>query len=125
MLTEYPPELHNTHRDYPLAPERLQITEDMLSPYQQRLLQDEGFAKPPPKLVPNLRHKQNYIIHYRNLKLYIQLGLKLTHIHRVLSFNQSPWLKTYIDFNTAQRTVAKNDFEKDFFKLMNNERCLW
>ena len=72
------------------------------------------------KLIPNLYNKKNYVVHYRNLKLYIQLGMKLTKIHRVLSFNQSKWLEPYIKKNTEMRAKAKNDFEKDFFKLMNN-----
>ena len=85
-----------------------------------RLLQDEGFSQPSPKLVPNLCNKTNYIIHYHNLNLYLELGLCLTNVHRDLSFNQSPWLKYCINFNTRQRTAARNDFEKYFFKLMNN-----
>ena len=72
------------------------------------------------KLVPNLMDKKNYVVHYRNLKLYLDLGLKVKKVHRALEFNQSPWLKQYIDFNTQKRTNAKNSFEKDFFKLMNN-----
>ena len=59
-------------------------------------------------------------MHYRNFKLYLELGLRLTNVYRVLSFNQSPWLKNYISLNTRQRTTAKNDFEKEFFKLIDS-----
>ena len=119
-ISEYPHELHDLHKDSPLAPEHLQIEENILSDYQRYLLQDEGFSKPPPKLFPNLRYKTNYIIHYCNLMLYLELELRLTNVHRVLTFDQSRWLKNYINFNTLQPAAAENDFEKDFFKLMNN-----
>ena len=72
------------------------------------------------KLIPNLGHKTNYVVHYRNLQLYLSLRMKLTKIHRVLEFKQSDWMKKYIDFNTKKRINAAYDFEKDFFKLMIN-----
>ena len=72
------------------------------------------------KLVPNLRDKKNYVIHIQALNQALQHGLRLDRIHRAIEFHQSPWLKTYIDFNTQLRTSATNDFKKDFFKLMNN-----
>ena len=72
------------------------------------------------KLVPNLYYKKGYVIHIRALKQALDHGLVLERIHRVIEFNQSAWMKEYIDFNTKLRTEGKNDFEKDFYKLMNN-----
>ena len=97
----YPKELHNPHNDLPFMCERMEIN---------------GVEK----LVPNLRDKKGYVIHIRALAQALKHGLRLDRIHRAIEFDQSPWLKTYIDFNTQLRTAATNDFEKDFFKLMNN-----
>jgi len=94
----YPKELHDYHSDFPLAPENQNL----------------------PKLLTTLYDKERYVVHYSILKLYLKMGLKLKKIHKVLEFNQSDWLKKYIDFNTDLRKKAKNDFEKDFFKLKNN-----
>ena len=66
------------------------------------------------KLIPNLGNKTNYMFHYRSLQLYLSLGIKLIKIHRVLKFKQSDWIKEYIDFNTEEKTIAANSFEKDF-----------
>ena len=118
---EYPKELHDLHNDYPLAAEKVKVNKDMLSNYCQEIANkfkvSTGLVH---KLIPTLSNKEKYVLHYRNLQLYADLGLKITKVHRVLEFNQSPWLKEYIDFNTQKRTNAKNAFEKDFFKLMNN-----
>ena len=118
---EYPQELHDLHNDYPLGPEQIKVAKDMLSDYCKKIADkfniSSGLVH---KLIPTLNDKEKYILHYRNLQSYLSLGLKLKKIHRVLQFDQSPWLKQYIDFNTQKRTHAKNSFEKDFFKLMNN-----
>ena len=99
---EYPEELHDPHNDYPYCPERVEC---------------ENGVK---KLIPNLRNKNKYVIHYKNLMQCLKAGLKLKKIHRGIKFTESAWLKPYIDKNTNLRTRAKNNFEKDFFKLMNN-----
>ena len=98
---EYPKELHDVHNDYPLAPESFKI-------------------KKIDKLTPNLYNKTKYILHLKNLQLYLSLGLKLTKIHKVLAFDQKDWMRPSITLNTDLRTASKSDFEKDFFKLMNN-----
>ena len=118
---EYPTELHDNHNDYPLGPEKIKVTNELLSDYckniQKKFKISSGLVH---KLIPTLNDKEKYVLHYKNLQSYLNLGLKLKRVHRVLEFNQSPWLKQYIDFNTQKRTNAKNSFEKDFFKLMNN-----
>ena len=118
---EYPDELHELHNDYPLAPEKLAVTNDILSKYCKEIADKYeikvGDVK---KLIPNLGNKTKYVVHYKNLQLYLSLGMKLTKIHRVLKFKQSDWMKKYIDFNTKKRMFATNNFEKDFLKLMIN-----
>ena len=118
---EYPKELHDLHNEYPLAPEKIRVKEEMLSNYCKKIAAKYNISTGlVSKLIPNLMNKEKYVLHYRNLQLYTNLGLKVTKVHRVLQFDQSPWLKQYIDFNTEKRKNAKNTFEKDFFKLLNN-----
>ena len=118
---EYPNELHKLHNNYTLAPEKLVVTNDMLSKYCKSIADNYDIkVADVKKLIPNLGNKTKYVLHYRNLRLYLSLGMKLTKIHRVLKFKQSDWMKNYIDFNTEKRKNATNDFEKDFFKLMIN-----
>ena len=118
---EYPDELHELHNDYPLAPEKLAVSSDMLLGYCKKIADKYqikvGDVK---KLIPNLGNKTKYVLHYRNLQLYLFLGMKLIKIHRMLKFKQSDWMKKYIGFNTEKRKNTANDFEKDFFKLMIN-----
>ena len=72
------------------------------------------------KLIPNLYDKKRHVIHIRALEQALKHGFVLECIHRAIEFKQSAWMKQYIDFNTKLRTAATNDFEKDFYKLMNN-----
>ena len=99
---EYPENLHDLHNDYPFCPERVECKNGVK------------------KLIPNLRDKTKYIIHYKNLIQCLRAGMKLKKIHRGIKFVESEWMKSYIDKNTNLRAMAKNNFEKDFFKLMNN-----
>ena len=118
---EYPKELHDLRNDYPIAPEKVKVSNDMLSAYCKKIAKKYNISTElVRKLIPTLRDKKEYVLHHRNLQLYLNLGLKIKKIHRVLKFDQSPWLKQYIDFNTEKRKHAKNTFQKDFFKLMNN-----
>lgn len=125
---EYPEHLHVLHNDYPLAPERKVIEDETLSPYSKliwkKLHGKSEEDKLPPrgkveKLVTTLEDKDHYVVHYRNLQLYLNLGMKIKQIHRILEFQQEAWMKPYIDYNTAMRKKATSPFQKNFYKLMN------
>ena len=90
-----------SHNDYPLAPEKIKI--DKID-----------------KLICSFLPKKHYVLHYKNLKQYLQERMILKKVHRGITFKQSPWMEPYIRKNTNLRKDAKNAFEKDFCKLMNN-----
>ena len=100
---EYPEDLHEAHNAYPLAPERMVVQKSWMSDYQHNLLGVGVAPTEVEKLVPNLRNKDRYVLHYRNLQLYLSLGMRLKKIHRALRFEQSPWMKPYIRMNTELR----------------------
>ncbi|BFZ23189.1 hypothetical protein BsWGS_26228 [Bradybaena similaris] len=118
---EYPEHLHESHNDYPLAPEKMSVPREWLSEYQNTLVDKLGgkFTEGE-KLVPHFHPRQRYVLHYRSLQQYVSLGMKVTKIHRVVQFRQEAWMKPYIEMNTALRAAAKSDFEKDLYKLANN-----
>ena len=97
---DYPKILFDLHKDLPFLPERKKVNKVE-------------------KLISNIEDKEKYVVHIKVLKQALNHGLVLKRVHRVTQFNQKDWLKPYIDINTKLRKEAKNDFEKDFFKLMN------
>ena len=98
---EYPPHLWDSHNDYPLAPEKMIVN---------------GVEK----LICHFKPRKNYVAHYRTLRQCLELGMRITAVHRGISFYQRSWMEPYIRKNTELRKIAANSFEKDFFKLMNN-----
>ena len=108
---EYPDNLHDSHRDFPLAPTKETISYHDLSSWQQDNSKKNTplhFRSTTKKLVQTLSDKTNYTMHYITLKLYVSLGLKVTKVHRVLQFHQAIWLKPYIQLNTLKRQEFKN-----------------
>ena len=100
---EYCQELPDLHNYYHVTPEKVKVSNNMLSGYRKKIAEkyniSTGLVK---KLIPTLKDKKEYVLHYRNLQLYLNLGLKIKHVHRMLEFDQSPWLKQYINFNTEK-----------------------
>ena len=98
---DYPKELFDLHKDLPFLPESKKVNKVE-------------------KLICDIEDKKKYVIHIRALKQALNNGLRLKKVHRIIQFKQKAWLKVYIDMNTELRKNAKNEFEKNFFKLMNN-----
>ena len=121
---EYPKHLHDLHNSLPLAPEQREIDYAMLSEYTQYCFKQ---SKPnnykkhkAKKLCTTFYDKENYIVHSRNLALYLRLGMKLKKVKRAIRFKQAAWLRSYIDLMTAKRQLARSIFEKNFYKLLIN-----
>ena len=123
---EYPKELRELRNDYPLVSDKIEIKEKILPKYQILIADFHNISiSNVKKLVPNFSDKENYVLHYKNLQLILETRIRTKKIHRVLEFNQSQWLKPYIEFNTPKRIEAEKEKKEDkdvkaLYKLMNN-----
>ncbi|XP_053210240.1 uncharacterized protein LOC128394030 [Panonychus citri] len=118
---DYPSHLHDLHKDYPLAPDRVTIDQHHLSKLQLSILETTERPRTKcEKLIATFFKREKYVIHQRNLQFYVKHGLIVTKIHRIVSFKQSCWLKDYIMLCTRKRMVSKSNFEKNFWKLLVN-----
>ena len=108
---EYCKELYDLHSDYPLCPEKIEVSYDMLSKYCSDIANKYDIKVGGVKnFFLNLGDKVKYVVHYENLKYYLSLGIKLVKIHKMLSFKQSDWLKKYVDSNTEKRKPSTDEF---------------
>ena len=119
---EYPVALHDYHSDYPLAPIKKSIPYGMLSPVARMICDKHKLKRTTnvEKLLATVEDKDFYILHYRNLQLYVSLGLRVKKIHAGIIFKQGPIMKSYVDFNSEKRAQATNKFDTDFYKLLSN-----
>src|SRR5436305_5088293 len=122
IKTHFPLKTHDYLSDLPPAVENVTVEKNWLSPYNTELVNNlnGGRFSKTEKLVPHLGPRKDYVIHYLELQYYVKLGMVVDEVSEILSFDQNNWLAPYIAFNTEKRQGAKNAFEKDFFKLMNN-----
>ncbi|CAJ0838645.1 13078_t:CDS:2, partial [Entrophospora sp. SA101] len=122
IKAHFPSKLHDYLNDLPPAVENVAIKKNQLSPYNNKIVEDldGGRFSEIKKLVTHLGPRENYVIHYQELQYYVKLGMVVDEVTEILSFDQTNWLAPYIKLNTELRQKAENDFEKDFFKLMNN-----
>ena len=124
---EYPENIHDKTQDFPLAPEPAVITEDMITPFMRqqwtRLCelreQPDSFTEMK-KLLMTCRDKKEYVVHFKLLKFYLKMGMRITRIHSVVKFKQASIFKKYIDENSRRRSQANSEFVKDLYKLLNN-----
>ena len=113
----YPNNIKQT-KNFPFAPENKKFNPDTFNDYMKEIKPDNYTSTK--KLICDWSDKKNYLVHYRMLKFYIRHGMIIGKVHNLISFRQSGWLEKYISFNTQKRNKVKNDFEKDFYKLLNN-----
>ena len=112
---EYPSELHELHNDYLVAPEKLEISQNMLSKYWFNIANAYGIKiSGVNKFIPNLGNKSKYVVHYRNLQLYLSLGMKLTKINRMLKFKKSDWLKNTLTLIQTKGRMQLIILKKNF-----------
>ena len=118
----YPAHLHEEHSDYPLAPEKMRIPYTSLSPVAKQICDKHKLKRSTnaEKLLGTLRTHTNYVLHYRNLQLYLKLGMRLVALHGGLIFEQSPFIRGYVEFNSEMRARATNNFDVAFYKLLTN-----
>jgi hypothetical protein len=122
----YPDEIHDATQDFPLAPEPALVTEEMFTEFMReqwaRRCEFRGNSKykPEKKLLMTCRNKTEYVVHFKLLKFYLEMGMKITHVHEVIKFTQTRLFRKYIDDNSARRQAATDDFTKDLYKLLNN-----
>ncbi len=118
----YPTHLHDWHQDYPLAPTRKSVPFSELSPLAKEICLKHGLkhSTNTPKLMATLEDKKNYILHYRTLQLYLELGMVLDRVHNVIRFRQKAVMRDYIMLNSAKRSASSNSFDINFYKFLNN-----
>ena len=115
---KYPDNIKQKTKYFPFCPENEKINPDKYNEYMNSI-KPENYTKSK-KLICDWSDKKKYLIHYSILKFYVRHGMRVEKIHEIISFKQSKWLECYISFNTQKRNKAKNDFEKDFLKLLVN-----
>ena len=121
----YPDTIKDETSDFPLAPQSGEVTTDMFSDFMTEYHKDlrvhgQPKYKPCRKLLMTQYNKENYLAHFAILKFYLQMGMILNKVHRIIKFRQKPFLKFYIDTNSQKRAASKNAFEKDYYKYKNN-----
>jgi hypothetical protein len=122
VTLSYPKDIREITESFPLCPENKKITYDMLSPYQKQVLENIYGKKSynEKKLTSTFLQREKIVLHALNLQLYLKLGLKIEQIFRVISFSQKPFMKGWVEFCTMKRSQSKDDFTKNFWKLLVN-----
>ena len=113
----YPDDIKEKTKNFPFAPMNKKINPDNFNDYMNEIKPDTYIQTK--KLICDWSDKKNYLVHYRMLKFYLRHGMIVDKVHNIISFKQCNWLEKYMNINTQKRSRAKNDFEKDFYKLLN------